>query len=669
MAPIVQDFEANFTQYTAAVRDAQAQLKSFVVDADRVASQLGRMTDQFSGAKVLQQATMMSEAIDRIGGVSKLTAAELQRVGAVAEEALAKAAAMGVDAPAGLEKLADAARAAKTEITGAKEETGLMGDVVGEVSTKLIQMFAVEKIIEFTKSVFDAASAVEKMREQTGMSADEVQRLQYVAGQTDTSVEGLVSAAQNLTKKLGTDDGGAAKALDELSISAKAFKDASPYQQLVQVSQGLQQLPTDYDRARVANDLFGKAWKEIMPALSEDMTALAAQSQTMSSTTVSALDTFGDKLKGMKQNAVANFGETFAAMLQVGNWLKDPLNLNPGPGDLGADRARTAAAAFRDFGDAQDYAKDADKRLAEARKWGDDQLKASMEATKKAADEAKKLAAEQLNLAETYYKSIDAIREKFTGEDAITDALKYTQAFNTIGSAINQLTTKELNDFENKMLEGMTGLARTGQLTTEMGDRFAAVIVQIEQLKAAQVDTGAASAAAAAKAAEAERQWLQSMYDAAVASDAETLALQKKRDELNANAQAARDAAAAAKELAGVFAGNAVPTADSLTAAAYRPGSFLGFSPGQMVQSSISWNTPGGYYVPGRAAGGPVTAGSPYVVGESGPELFVPNSSGSIVPGGGVVVNATFHLVDTASNLAHQVSDILARSVTQARRL
>ena len=45
----------------------------------------------------------------------------------------------------------------------------------------------------------------------------------------------------------------------------------------------------------------------------------------------------------------------------------------------------------------------------------------------------------------------------------------------------------------------------------------------------------------------------------------------------------------------------------------------------------------------GRASGGPVTGGDPYVVGEKGPELFVPNSSGSIVPnhavGGSMVVN------------------------------
>ena len=35
---------------------------------------------------------------------------------------------------------------------------------------------------------------------------------------------------------------------------------------------------------------------------------------------------------------------------------------------------------------------------------------------------------------------------------------------------------------------------------------------------------------------------------------------------------------------------------------------------------------------PGRQHGGPVSAGSPYVVGEAGPEIFVPSSSGSVLP-------------------------------------
>ena len=54
----------------------------------------------------------------------------------------------------------------------------------------------------------------------------------------------------------------------------------------------------------------------------------------------------------------------------------------------------------------------------------------------------------------------------------------------------------------------------------------------------------------------------------------------------------------------------------------------------------------GGLFGGGRAAGGPVTKNSPYVVGERGPELFVPNTHGKIVPnkslgggGGPITVN------------------------------
>ena len=50
----------------------------------------------------------------------------------------------------------------------------------------------------------------------------------------------------------------------------------------------------------------------------------------------------------------------------------------------------------------------------------------------------------------------------------------------------------------------------------------------------------------------------------------------------------------------------------------------------------------------GRALGGPVMGGTPYIVGESGPELFVPPNTGSIVRngdlGGGGTVNVNFQI-------------------------
>lgn len=48
-------------------------------------------------------------------------------------------------------------------------------------------------------------------------------------------------------------------------------------------------------------------------------------------------------------------------------------------------------------------------------------------------------------------------------------------------------------------------------------------------------------------------------------------------------------------------------------------------------------------HLEGRAEGGSVTGGRPYIVGEAGPELFVPGASGAIVPnhalgGGGMTI-------------------------------
>lgn len=63
-----------------------------------------------------------------------------------------------------------------------------------------------------------------------------------------------------------------------------------------------------------------------------------------------------------------------------------------------------------------------------------------------------------------------------------------------------------------------------------------------------------------------------------------------------------------------------------------------------------------------RAGGGPVSGGTPYVVGERGPELFVPGSSGSVVPnhalgGGGITLNVTVtNPVASGEQLANELA-------------
>jgi len=69
---------------------------------------------------------------------------------------------------------------------------------------------------------------------------------------------------------------------------------------------------------------------------------------------------------------------------------------------------------------------------------------------------------------------------------------------------------------------------------------------------------------------------------------------------------------------------------------------------------------------PGRAFGGPVIGGRPYIVGERGPEMFVPSGSGKIVPnnkmnGGGTVVNVVVNagVGTSGTQVGQEIVDVL----------
>jgi len=73
--------------------------------------------------------------------------------------------------------------------------------------------------------------------------------------------------------------------------------------------------------------------------------------------------------------------------------------------------------------------------------------------------------------------------------------------------------------------------------------------------------------------------------------------------------------------------------------------------------------------IPKKAMGGPVSAGRPYLVGERGPELMIPRSSGSIVPNnklGGVTIHQTFQF---AANGDESVKKLIAQAAPQIAKM
>jgi hypothetical protein len=82
----------------------------------------------------------------------------------------------------------------------------------------------------------------------------------------------------------------------------------------------------------------------------------------------------------------------------------------------------------------------------------------------------------------------------------------------------------------------------------------------------------------------------------------------------------------------------------------------------------------------GKAIGGSVQAGQPYMVGERGAEMFVPNQSGTIIPnnklgGSGTVINQTINVSTGVqqtvraeiTNLMPQIANATKAAVADAR--
>lgn len=72
--------------------------------------------------------------------------------------------------------------------------------------------------------------------------------------------------------------------------------------------------------------------------------------------------------------------------------------------------------------------------------------------------------------------------------------------------------------------------------------------------------------------------------------------------------------------------------------------------------------------LPGRATGGPVAPGRAYVVGERGPEVFVPTSSGQVVPGGGAGRDVRVSIAVRGDGGGEDGPRLLARSARQVAR-
>lgn len=176
-------------------------------------------------------------------------------------------------------------------------------------------------------AAINSADELQKLSDQTGLSAERLQELQYAGNNLGVELETITGAQAKLTKSMdGAKDGtGAqAEAFKTLGInvldSNGNMRDAKVV--MAEAFTALNNVGNETERDALAMQLFGKSAMELNPLIKaggDELNRLATEAQNngavMSDEAVAGLDAFGDTLDNLKTSILGSFGEALAKLL------------------------------------------------------------------------------------------------------------------------------------------------------------------------------------------------------------------------------------------------------------------------------------------------------------------------------------------------------------------
>jgi predicted nucleic acid-binding Zn-ribbon protein len=280
---------ADFTAFQAAVDAAQDKLKSFASGSATVEAALNRMTNSFTGVKVIQEATLMAEAIERVGGVATLTGDELEAAGAKMEAAMAKMRATGEPIPANIQAIADAAKSAESSwgefvqgfsatdaiehpLATAQQGLSALAETLGPTAVMVVGLGAAfvaagVAAVELAEKTAKAGGELNDLSERTGISVDTLSRYSNAAKVAGSDANTLGDAFFKLQKGMGEDSTKVEQGLDRIGLSIQELQSYGPDKQLELIAQGLAGLSDPAERAAADSEIFRDKTGQLIPVL------------------------------------------------------------------------------------------------------------------------------------------------------------------------------------------------------------------------------------------------------------------------------------------------------------------------------------------------------------------------------------------------------------------
>ena len=154
-----------------------------------------------------------------------------------------------------------------------RNAAGIAKSALGGLAVGLVGGLGAGALTSSIKAVVDYGDRLNDVSKATGASVEQLSFLDYAAKQSGTSLEGITGSIGKLQKNLVevANGGGkaAAKALDTLGISSKQLLQVDLVTQLSTLADALGQVKNPSERAAIANAIFGKSARDILPLLAD----------------------------------------------------------------------------------------------------------------------------------------------------------------------------------------------------------------------------------------------------------------------------------------------------------------------------------------------------------------------------------------------------------------
>jgi len=300
---ITGTFAADFSDFRNEVIAAKVTLTSFESDSEKVAASLNRMSNSFTGVRIAEQATLMTAAIEHAGGISALTAAELEKAGKKAEEAAEKMRKMGVDVPPGLTKITEAAQAQVGVIGQIEQALGPLGPAFVAAFNVAAVTLSAEALVNLAKETINYAGHLDDLSKESGLSTDALQALGAKGREVGVDMEAISNAAVQLARRVAAGDDSTAGAFGRLGIKMSELKGLSVDDLVFKTAGALGNLTDATHQSELGYDLFGKTSKAVIAIVRDNKDGLAglieqqkALGQVISGDTIKRLDEAGDAM-------------------------------------------------------------------------------------------------------------------------------------------------------------------------------------------------------------------------------------------------------------------------------------------------------------------------------------------------------------------------------------